>query len=230
MTFKKKNTKGYLVPTTNFTTRPTDVHLAIWLDRSSKEVLSVKENRKRTASTCSLQDWKTQGTVIWQKIWCIILFLFHIHNSIQILYILGANGQICARRSLHSPTAADGRKALCHFLSASLANTPLLSQYLQQQKINWTNISLTWFTFTLKQLFKILCPVSVEQGPTCGFIVHVRNIQACKTCSKSSFPDSTLARDEDLIVNRVHSYMWGHHRRFQQTCDTNLTINILTVV
>ena len=48
--------------------------------------------------------------------------------------ILGANGQISAGSSLRSPTAADGRKALCHFLAASPANTPPSSQYLQQQK------------------------------------------------------------------------------------------------
>lgn len=48
--------------------------------------------------------------------------------------------------------------------------------------------------------------------------MQVRNIQSCKTCSERSFPDSTLARDEDLIVNCVHSYVWGHHRRLQQAC------------
>ncbi|KAF3856205.1 hypothetical protein F7725_016928, partial [Dissostichus mawsoni] len=62
VTVHEKNVRGYLVPTTNFTTRPTGapVHLAIWFDRSSKEVLSVKENRKRTASTCSLQAWRQE--------------------------------------------------------------------------------------------------------------------------------------------------------------------------
>lgn len=51
---------------------------------------------------------------------------------LYILYILGANGQIYGGRSLRSPTAADGRKALCRSLSASLASTPLSSQYLKQ--------------------------------------------------------------------------------------------------
>lgn len=64
----------------------------------------------------------------------------------QNLYILAKNGQICARHSLHSPTAANGRKVLCHFLSASLANTPLLSQYLKQQ-------ILYWITFDYTQIF-----------------------------------------------------------------------------
>lgn len=61
----RKNTRGYFVPTTNFTTCASGVpvHLAIWLDRSSKDVLSVKENRKRTASTCSLQAWKIKRLV-----------------------------------------------------------------------------------------------------------------------------------------------------------------------
>ena len=65
--------KGYLVPTTIFTTWPADVpaHLVIWLDRSSNDVLSVKEKRKRTASTCSWQDWKTHKDQRLRKnIWC----------------------------------------------------------------------------------------------------------------------------------------------------------------
>lgn len=55
--------KGYLVPTTSLTTFLPDfpVHLSIWFGRSSKDVLSENEKRKRTASTCSWQDWKTRG-------------------------------------------------------------------------------------------------------------------------------------------------------------------------
>lgn len=64
-----------------------------------------------------------------------ILFLHE-----YVLYEPGTNGQICAKRSLRSPTAADGRTALCHFLSASLASAPLSSQSLEQQNINWTSV------------------------------------------------------------------------------------------
>lgn len=66
-------TKGYFVPTTSFTTLPTDgpVHLAIWVDRSSKDIRSVKENRKRTASTCSLQDCNRKKDLVS----CIFFFL-----------------------------------------------------------------------------------------------------------------------------------------------------------
>lgn len=83
------------------------------------------------------------------------LFVFHIWNNCFSLcfisFILEANGQICVRRSLHSPTAENGRKALCCFLLASLANTPLLSQCLKQQKMT-KNISdivslLTFWNF-----------------------------------------------------------------------------------
>lgn len=48
------------MPTTTLT-RDVPVHRVIWFDRSSKDVLSVKEKRRRTASTCSWQDWKTKG-------------------------------------------------------------------------------------------------------------------------------------------------------------------------
>ena len=147
------------------------------------------------------------------------LFLNSVIYWFKILFnwfIPGANDQIYARRSLHSPTDADGRKALCRYLSASPAKTPLLSQCLEQQQINWRTI---WKRLTL--WFPSLL---IE--PTCGFMVHVRNIQACKTCSKSSFPNSTLTRDEDLIMNGVHSYLWGHHWRLQQACKTRRTIKI----
>lgn len=46
------------------------------------------------------------------------------------LYWQATGGQISARHSLHSPTAAGGRKAPSHFSSASQANTPELFQYL----------------------------------------------------------------------------------------------------
>lgn len=68
-------------------------------------------------------------------------------------------------------------------------------------------------------------------GPTCCFVVSVRNILACETCSKSSFPNSTLARDEDLIMNCVHSFMWGHHWRLQKACEISFksTTNVSLV-
>lgn len=49
--------------------------------------------------------------------------------------VLEVNDQIYARRSLHSPTAADGRTAPCRRLSASPASTPPWSLCLQDQKI-----------------------------------------------------------------------------------------------
>ena len=169
------------MPTTSFATRPTDgpVHFPIWLDRSSKDGLSVKENRKRTASTCSLQDWKTQDRDVtlglcddWKYFWykssrsqlgCIKKILYTV-------YIPEANGQIYARRSLHSPTAGDGRKALVHFLSASPANTPRSSQSLQQQEMHISRTTLfrydsfKWFDlFHFKSI-----PLSHTGSGACG--------------------------------------------------------------
>lgn len=66
-----------MVPITIFTTRLADgsAHLASWFGRSLKDVLSVKENRKRTASVCSLQDCKTKEREIRQNA---SFFYFHL--------------------------------------------------------------------------------------------------------------------------------------------------------
>lgn len=54
----------------------------------------------------------------------IYIFICFIIKTL-ILHWLGTGDQIFVRRSHHSPTAAGGRKAPSHFLSASQANTPL---------------------------------------------------------------------------------------------------------
>lgn len=117
--------KGYLVPTTSLTTFLADVpvHLAIWFNKSSNDVLSVKEKRKRMASTCSWQDWKREERYF-QATTNIYIYICFIIKTL-ILHWLGTGDQIFVRRSHHSPTAAGGRKAPSHFLSASQANTPL---------------------------------------------------------------------------------------------------------
>lgn len=120
--------RGYLVPTTTLT-RDVPVHRVIWFGRSSKDVLSVKEKRRRTASTCSWQDWKTkEWRMKTSKTW--IFWLFSCAGSIN---LPEGNGQICAVHFLHSPTAANRRKELSHLLSVSPANTPSLSQYLKNR-------------------------------------------------------------------------------------------------
>lgn len=50
---------------------------------------------------------------------------------------------------------------------------------------------------------------------TCCFTVHIGYSMASKTSSKRGFPDTSLAGDEDLVVDCVHSCMWRHHWRLQ---------------
>uniref|UniRef100_A0A3P9N948 DH domain-containing protein n=1 Tax=Poecilia reticulata TaxID=8081 RepID=A0A3P9N948_POERE len=78
---------------------------------------------------CQKQGLKSFLILPFQRITRMKLLL-----ELHIQYIPEANGQICVRHSLHSPTTADGKKALYHFPSASQASTPLSSESLEQHQ------------------------------------------------------------------------------------------------
>lgn len=205
--------KGYLVPITTLTTDGS-FHLAVWLDRSSKDVLSMKEKRKRTASACSLQDWREDHRSS-LSVWVLLHVLL---CGMEKWNLQEANDQICARRSLHSPKAANGRRGPCRCLSASPASTPLWSQCLQNQADPREEPrDAVWRSFILENRSVLHTQL------TCGLVVHAGKVPACKASSKCGFANPTFARHEDFIMNGVHGHMRGHHRRLQQACWTHLT-------
>lgn len=83
-------------------------------------------------------------------------------------------------------------------------NFPTFSQFHRPIHHRCLNALKTDFVLTFLTAHQT-CLVSVDQGPTFCFIVHVGNIHACQTCSQRGLPNPTLATDEDLVVNCVHS-------------------------
>lgn len=200
--------KGYLVPTTSLTTFLADVpvHLAIWFDKSSNDVLSVKEKRKRTASTCSWQDWKREERYSKATTNIYIYNLFHCQNS----YFTLTGNRWSNLRKVFSPQSHSCRRKKSTF--------PLSLSFTGQYTTLVSIPSTTKHTFAKELLHFLFTFTLTGLSHTCCFIVHVGYVVACKTCSKRCFPRTTLASEEDLIVDCVHSCMWRHHWRLQQSC------------